>query len=416
MAKLFLIPIIFLSWVNFVLAGDISQINFANDLQAVKPNEIASLKIQLQYSGDSHPTSCMQMFTNSGTGQFFSDQQATNPVDKLTINSNWTNKNFYYKDSTPGTYIITVKVIPVSCSSLTDQAAQWTATQNIVVSDSSAQNQTQTQQNQTTQSNSTTTSPTPGFSTGSSFPVEPQIFANAGSDKTGVVGADVYFSGQALGLKKESLDGARYVWNFGDGSSREGQNVLHIYLYPGDYAVILNVSSGQYSASDELLVKIVASQIKISEADSDFIKISNNSNVTIDLSGWFLRAGNKIFIFPKNTIIKANSNLNIPSINSGLNPVSTAELLYPNGSLAFSWQKPVVEEIKEINEIKEIKTETEIKPEAENIQEQTAGVDVVNIEVKDKNFWDSKIFMFIVIGVGLVSVTGLLFIRRKHEQ
>jgi len=235
-----------------------------------------------------------------------------------------------------------------------------------------------------------------------------------------VVGADIYFSGQALGLKKEPLDGARYVWNFGDGLSKEGQNILHTYIYPGEYTVILNISSGQYSASDELLVKIVPNQIKISEANSDYIKIFNGSNETIDLSGWFLKAGNKTFIFPKNTIIRANSNLTIPSVNSGLNPASTAELLYPNGSLAFSWQKPVIEEIKETNKIKEIKTETEIKPEvktveaveAENNQEQAAAP----ITLEDKNSLNSKSFIFIIIGVGLIGAAGLLFISRKHEQ
>ena len=105
----------------FVLAGVISQVVFINDPRAIKPNETALLTIQLQYEGDSHPTACMQMFTDSSTGQFSSSDTNWKSVDKLTINSNWTNKNFYYKDSVAGNYTITIKIIPVSCSSLTDE-------------------------------------------------------------------------------------------------------------------------------------------------------------------------------------------------------------------------------------------------------------------------------------------------------
>ena len=129
---------LFLISVNFAFAGDITQISFTNEQRTVKPNEAALLTIQLQYSGGSHPTACMLMSSNSSTGQFSSSDTSWNPVDKLTINSNWTNKNFYYKDSAAGIFIINVKIVSMSCSSFTNQEAQWTAEQSIAISDSSS--------------------------------------------------------------------------------------------------------------------------------------------------------------------------------------------------------------------------------------------------------------------------------------
>jgi hypothetical protein len=208
----------------------------------------------------------MKMSSNSGTGQFSSSDTNWKSIDKLTINSNWTNKNFYYKDSTLGNYTITINIIAVSCSVLTDQTAQWTAMQNIIISEQQSQQQTSLSTPQTEQ--------TP-VSGSENWPVEPQIFANAGKDKTVIVGADVYFSGQALGIEKEPLENARYLWNFGDGAIAENQNVKHIYQYLGEYIAVLDVSSGKFSTSDNLLVKVIPNQLKISEINKDFIKLTN---------------------------------------------------------------------------------------------------------------------------------------------
>lgn len=174
-----------------------------------------------------------------------------------------------------------------------------------------------------------------------SWPDEPQIYANAGKDKTGIAGADVLFEGKALGIKKEPLQNARYLWNFGDGASGEGQNVKHIYKYPGNYIAVLDVSSGQYSVSDRTNVKIAANELIVSEANNEFIKLKNNSGVTLDISGWFLRGEGVLFKFPESSFVAANSDLTISSDVSKIkfsgNNIAI-DLLYSNGSAAFSYQ------------------------------------------------------------------------------
>ncbi|MEK7575762.1 MAG: PKD domain-containing protein [Patescibacteria group bacterium] len=401
----------------FVLAGDISQVVFINDPRAIKPNETALLTIQLQYEGDSHPTACMQMFTDSSTGQFSSSDTNWKSVDKLTINSNWTNKNFYYKDSVAGNYTITIKIIPVSCSSLTDEEAQWTASQNITVSESTSSQSAQS----STENNSQST-------TVVDLLEEPQIYANAGEDKTIVAGADIEFRGQALGLKKEPLDNARYLWSFGDGATKEGQNVLHSYKYPAEYIVTLDVSSGKYSASDRVMVKVVPNKISISEATSEFIKLKNGSDATLDISGWFLKGNGILFKIPENTFIKTNAEVPISSLVSGINTINTNSeilFLYPNGSMAFSYtaQRPEIVFSQEAQKPQE-KSKTEKKDDnqldiiTESSQlesvpvQQTASI----IDSISEDSWEMEKWLFVIFGVGFIGGAGVIFLRRNFSK
>jgi hypothetical protein len=391
----------------------VSQIVFTNDPRAIKPNETALLTIQLQYEGDSHPTACMQMFTDSGTGQFSSSDTNWKSVDKLTINSNWTNKNFYYKDSVAGNYLITVKIIPVSCSSLTDEEAQWTVSQNITVSESAAPQLAQS----SIENNPQTT-------TVVVWPVEPQIYANAGEDKTTIVGADIEFKGQALGLEKEPLDNARYLWSFGDGATKEGQNVLHSYKYPAEYIVTLDVSSGKYSASDRAMVKVVPNKISISEATSEFIKLKNESDVTIDISRWFLKGGGILFKIPNNTFIKANAEVPISSSVSGINAIninSEIFLLYPNGSVAFSYitQKPKIVLSQEAKKPQE-ESKTEKNDSQQNIIIEPPQAEPVPVQqiasiidsISEDSLGTGK-WLFIVLGIGIIAGISMVIIRRR---
>src|SRR3990167_1227693 len=165
-----------------------------------------------------------------------------------------------------------------------------------------------------------------------------QISAKAGEDKTAVAGADVVLEGKAYGFKKEPLENAIYLWTPGDGSSKEGKNIRHIYKYPGNYIAVLNVSSGDVSASDRINIKVVPNELRIIETKSEFIKLKNKSGVILDISGWFLRAGGSVFKFPDYSLVAVNSELMISSDVSKLKFASDdflAEILYPNGSVAF---------------------------------------------------------------------------------
>jgi hypothetical protein len=184
------------------------------------------------------------------------------------------------------------------------------------------------------------TNTTSSSSTGPSFPVDPQIFVSAGERlRTVVVGADIVLSGKVWGLKKEPIDNARMIWNFGDGTTQEGKTIKHTYRYPGTYVVILDASSGYYSASDHITIKAVPADIAISsvgDAQSSFVELHNKSSSEIDLSLWSIRAGNNVFVIPDHTFIASQSKLKFSDDVTKLifDKSSPPGLYYPNGTLA----------------------------------------------------------------------------------
>jgi len=407
--KYFLVFFIFLFCANVVLASDISQFVFTTNPQTIKPNEVSeTLTIQAQDSSGNSvkipETIYLELETSSNTGEFSSNNTNWKPVSKLTMNKGWANRNFYYKDSIVGNYKITVK------------ADQWKAEQYIIVSESASTSDVDVSE-----------SPEPTSDVGSqSWPTEPQIYANAGEDRNAIAGADIKFSGRALGLQKEPLENARYLWSFGDGAGAESQNVLHTYHYPGDYIVVLNVSSGKYSASDRLLVKVLENNLKIIEANENYIKLHNGSKFDLDISSWFLRANSKLFKFPESTLIKSSADLSIPSSISGINVNNnqTVDLLYPNASIAYSYsptpniEYPVsniaVAEPKPttvVDSSPEVKDAGNSASDNEENTQQTASV----ISVGQNNSWGLKKWLAIILGIGIIAGAGLLIIRRQSS-
>ncbi len=171
----------------------------------------------------------------------------------------------------------------------------------------------------------------------------PHIKVSAGPDKNVVVGALSEFRGQGFGLKNEPLENARYLWVFGDGSLREGQNVNYFYQYPGEYIVALNVASGEYSASDYLHVKAAPNQFFISEikpGENGWIEFENKSKEEIDISGCQIKQASQIFTFPQSTRVKSGAFLVIPASVSKINFSSgkgIAEFFYSGGFKADSF-------------------------------------------------------------------------------
>jgi len=190
---------------------------------------------------------------------------------------------------------------------------------------------------------------TPTTTSTTVYKIEPQIFAQIiPLVDTPIAGADFFFEAKALGLKGEPLQNETYQWTFGDGARVRGQKVLHNYQYPSDYLVVLEVISGKYSASDRLKIKVIPSDIVISEVgvdfDNNFIELHNPSSYELNLSWWRLRVDNNYFAIPKNTILLSKSRIRLSSRTTNLfpNQNSLVNLLYPNGSVAFNYIKKVV--------------------------------------------------------------------------
>jgi len=185
----------------------------------------------------------------------------------------------------------------------------------------------------------------------SSFPVEPQIFAKiTAQTQTVSVGAAATFTGRTWGLKKEPIENARMTWALGDGATAEGTSVSHVYYYPGEYLVVLDVASGYYAASDRVRVVAVTPSVVLTtggDVARSFVALENRGNDELDLSGWQVVAAGKTFIVPKNTLVGAHKTLTFASEVTGLvTPTgSVATLHFPNGMMVLLQSEPIIKKV-----------------------------------------------------------------------
>lgn len=211
------------------------------------------------------------------------------------------------------------------------------------------------QENTDTQSATTPSdisSGTPAASTGGtskSTSVYPrkEITVFAGTDQRAFTGFSAVFSGSALGLYDEPLRYATYRWNFGDGATGEGETVLHVYSFPGEYTVTLEAFYGSLKNIDRILVTVSDPDVVIlrTEAGSDgYVELSNRTLREIDLSGWSLVVHHadtelsKKFFFAPNTIVLGGKSVRFPYAVTQLDANESEVTLHaPNGTLVYTF-------------------------------------------------------------------------------
>ncbi len=341
-----------------VADASISRFLFITDLQTIAPGAVSGeLRIQAQDAGgnpvSAGKTLCLGISSTSKTGEFSSNADNWNPVNVLTINSNWTARSFYYKDPRVGNYRIdaTIAMKPdgMTCTSwpVADWDIRWSARQNITIGSGGASSATSPVSSASPAATSTSGgTPFSYHAPVAPLPPAPTIQASAGEDRTALVGVEENFIGEAMGLIREPITNARFWWNFGDGGTADGRSVGHSYREPGVYTVALHVSSGEYAASDYAVATVIPNKIMIAgvtAGEGGSVRIRNPASVAVDIGGWILEdATSKQFFFPAHTIIAPNAEAAFANRVTGLSPGSKAVLRYPGGSLATEWDAGVM--------------------------------------------------------------------------
>ena len=328
-----------------VVEGQVADFVFVSDSQTIAPGTVSGqMTVQAQSSGGTSvnvpQTACFSFTTSSPQGQFSSSATTWSPVAVLTMSKNTANKSFYYKDTQEGTHTLTVKVAlkpedeSRSCANwpLGEWSISWTATQNITVGTGSPSSGSET---------SVATSTSQGTGTGNTsgdsiMPPPPKVFADGGSDRTVIVGADTEFKARAYDEKRNIIDFSRFHWNFGDGSTSDASTVSHRFDYPGRYIVVLDIPEEKDSVSDQIIVTVESMKLELSLMPDGGIAIENRAGRTLDLSGWSIHSMGRTFKIPQHTLVLANSPLRIPQRTLGFSTGSDVELAYPDGVLALS--------------------------------------------------------------------------------
>ncbi|MDD2935478.1 MAG: lamin tail domain-containing protein [Candidatus Pacebacteria bacterium] len=273
--------------------------------------------------------------------------------------------------------------------------------------------------------------------------MEENILVDAGKDKKVVVGADTLFKAFAVGKQNVPLKNVRYIWSLGDGSVKEGESVLHTYQYPGDYVVFLNITAGEYSASDRLVVSALPANIIISKVDNikGFIELFNQSSYELNLSWWHLESDGKRFDFPKDTIILPNKKLIISSkiTNLSLNDLNKIFLLYPNGEIVDKYiENRIIQNIsvnnsqqkntgvtkspKAVSQNLVASEKTDIKDETKNINNNLEKENLIGEKEKQNQMAfvgdtnrDFNKWIFLLISIMVLSSVGAIF-SKKHDK
>jgi len=197
----------------------------------------------------------------------------------------------------------------------------------------------------------------------SSFKPVNKLEIGIGKDRVGVAGSPIEFK---LESNIKIYRNSGVVWNFGDGTESGGDLVSHVYEYPGEYVVVLNINSPEGQAVSRINVKIVNPNLEIIFADKERIVLKNNSNIEANLFGRILIWGDKYFAFPKDTIIKAGQSINFSKKITNLNPnsINDVGLVVLNGyanrenvekGLSKYKEKKILELRKEISQLEQKK-------------------------------------------------------------
>src|SRR3989344_3249293 len=186
-----------------------------------------------------------------------------------------------------------------------------------------------------------TPTPAPGTAPSATSDV---LTVDAGGDRVVIVGADAQFTARAY-RNKTTVENAAFMWNFGDGSTAQGESVLHRFEYVGRHVVIMTGSKDGASATDRFTVTAESAQLALQVQSDGSVEIKNLAPRDIDLSHWIIRSAGQRFVLADNSLILADQTMRISPNVLHFYAGNSTELAYPDGVLAFSaGESPTVQE------------------------------------------------------------------------
>lgn len=225
----------------------------------------------------------------------------------------------------------------------------------------------------------------------------PKISTEIISKNVVISGIDFKVDQKTTGYSKENLSYGRFIWNFGDGMSREIPNqnssFLYRYDYPGEYLMTLSYSQNYYGsnidATDKMIIKVIPASVIISSvgtATDPYIELENKSSYETTLSNWVLKGKNNYFVIPDGTIIMPGKKIKIsPRVTKfNFDDLSNVSIVSPSGEVIFSF--PYIDiptPVKDQNPPQVINNKIESAPRENNNIEKTFPT--ISLGKKEKN-------------------------------
>lgn len=338
----------------FAATSNIAELVFTTDAQTIATGAVSdSLIVQTQNSsGTAEPvdeTNDVTFTSSSPTGAFLNS--SGNPVT-TTMNRNTSSRTFFYKDSGAGTHTLTVSIKGRTTGTT------FVASQQIIIGTNTSTVET-TSIATTTATTSNIIESNPVNTTGTTYisshsgSEEVSNFASiklgvdAGRDRVITINSPVHFLAKVEDLYTDVYSRVSSSWSFGDGTQATGREVDHIYKFPGEYNVVLNVTLGNTHSTDRFRVKVIEPSLSISKVVrgiGGYVAIKNDSGEEVNLQAFKVSSGGEYFFFAPDTIISAHTETKFPFtfISNVWNQVSLA---YPEGetlTVAGDVSQPIV--------------------------------------------------------------------------
>jgi hypothetical protein len=172
-------------------------------------------------------------------------------------------------------------------------------------------------------------------------PSQDTITVNAGSDIRTIAGVQIHLDGTVTSSKRSLLAGRDIRWSLGNGDTTEGADTFYTYNHPDQYTATLMAKGPTRTISDEIEVLVSPPKLSIastSPGTSGFIQIANDLNHEVNLAGWHLRTAGGVATLPDYTIVPTQDTVTITNKGTGIARVAQAQLLYPDGRVADTYQ------------------------------------------------------------------------------
>lgn len=177
-------------------------------------------------------------------------------------------------------------------------------------------------------------------SSGIVSPPVPGIFADAGKDRTVIVGAATKLVALAYDRDRDIINYAKFSWNFGDGTTAEGPEVMHHWSYPGRYLVDLIITNTEVQSRSHVIITAEPASVLLVPLPRGGVSIQNRAGRDLDLSFWEVKEGEYRFVLPERSVALRGAAINISAHTLGFE-ATEAKLYYPNGTEVLPVQEAV---------------------------------------------------------------------------
>ena len=228
------------------------------------------------------------------------------------------------------------------------------------------------------------------------------------STNIATVGVPVEFIGS--GDRDTETSGIGYRWNFGDGTTGNGNIISHTYFEEGTYTVTL-VSKKRFDKKrDTFDIKVVSPHIIIETVKRDCLRLTNGGNHSVDMTRWtILSARQEYFVFPEESAMSADSSICISDEVLGFSLHGALFLKDMYGNIISSY--PRVEEKKEKvyipqGSVKGVQNnnDSDKDPVIENTQKKESNV-VVDKGGSRMWIWIMSLVLVILLAAGMVFIS-----------